>query len=67
MRWPLCCLVAVIFAVSGSELSYQSISLACVKLSLFVVIAAASIYMVARDNCCCYICEGVLALNSLVP
>jgi len=34
--------------MSGSELSYQSISLACVKLSLFVVFAVASMYVVAR-------------------
>jgi len=57
--------VAMIFAVCGSELSGQRISLACVN--LFCCICG-GIYVVTRDNyhCCC-VYAGELALNSLVP
>jgi len=48
----------------GSELDCQSISLACVKLSCLLYLLRH--LCVARDNYCCYICAGVLALNSLV-
>jgi len=51
--------------MSGSELSYQCIIL--VLLNCLVCCICCGIYVDARDNYCCYIYAGVLALNFLVP